>query len=119
VLSVLFCSGYRLTDAPGNGPGRFVSFQAAASVIASRVANKLLPTTQIVLRAFKAIHGHSLCIHVLITCLRSASPFWKTTANPPSATQNKKVIGAAYSHADILNFSSLYVGHSRVTGLES
>jgi hypothetical protein len=32
-----------LTNAPGNGPGRFVSFQAAASVIASGVANMLLP----------------------------------------------------------------------------
>ncbi|KAF2135011.1 GTPase activating protein-like protein GYP1 [Dothidotthia symphoricarpi CBS 119687] len=37
----------------------------------------------------------------------SASPFWKTTSNTSSSSQNKKIIGASYSHADILNFSSL------------
>ncbi|KAF1838382.1 RabGAP/TBC [Decorospora gaudefroyi] len=45
----------------------------------------------------------------------SGSPFWRTTSNPSSSPQHKKVIGASYSHADILNFSSLSVSgsHSR------
>ncbi|KAA8624466.1 RabGAP TBC [Pyrenophora tritici-repentis] len=39
----------------------------------------------------------------------SASPFWRTASNSATSPPNKKVIGASYSHADILNFSSLYV----------
>ncbi|KAF2821667.1 RabGAP/TBC [Ophiobolus disseminans] len=42
----------------------------------------------------------------------SASPFWRTTSNSSNTSQSKKVIGAAYSHADILNFSSLSVSGS-------
>ncbi|KAH4179296.1 hypothetical protein HBI56_068920 [Parastagonospora nodorum] len=46
----------------------------------------------------------------------SGSPFWRTTSNTltssQSQSQSKKVIGAAYSHADILNFSSLSVSGS-------
>ncbi|KAL5115464.1 GTPase-activating protein [Pleosporales sp. CAS-2024a] len=45
----------------------------------------------------------------------SASPFWRTpssTSNTSSASPSKKVIGAAYSHADILTFSSLSVSGS-------
>jgi hypothetical protein len=50
---------------------------------------------------------------------RSASPFWRTTsANsqrdkrqqpPPAPEKERKVIGASYSHADILNLNNLYV----------
>ncbi|KAH7356308.1 rab-GTPase-TBC domain-containing protein [Pyrenochaeta sp. MPI-SDFR-AT-0127] len=42
----------------------------------------------------------------------SASPFWRTPANSSTSPQNKKVIGASYSHADILNFNSLNVSGS-------
>ncbi|KAF2850295.1 GTPase activating protein-like protein GYP1 [Plenodomus tracheiphilus IPT5] len=41
----------------------------------------------------------------------SASPFWRTTSNA-SSPPSKKVIGASYSHADILSFSSLNVSGS-------
>ncbi|KAH9874075.1 hypothetical protein IAQ61_004703 [Plenodomus lingam] len=41
----------------------------------------------------------------------SASPFWRTSSNP-SSPPSKRVIGASYSHADILNFSSLSVSGS-------
>ncbi|KAJ4375806.1 GTPase-activating protein [Neocucurbitaria cava] len=42
----------------------------------------------------------------------SASPFWRTTSNSSTSPQPKKVIGASYSHADILSFSSLNVSGS-------
>ncbi|KAF2640134.1 RabGAP/TBC [Massarina eburnea CBS 473.64] len=46
----------------------------------------------------------------------SASPFWKNSSSPstPSSKQyeNKKVIGASYSHTDILKFESLSVSAS-------
>ncbi|KAH7118737.1 rab-GTPase-TBC domain-containing protein [Dendryphion nanum] len=42
----------------------------------------------------------------------SASPFWRTTSNSSKTHENKKVIGAAYSHADLLNFNSLSVSGS-------
>ncbi|CAO2652250.1 Nn.00g005330.m01.CDS01 [Neocucurbitaria sp. VM-36] len=42
----------------------------------------------------------------------SASPFWRTTSNSSTSPQHKKVIGASYSHADILSFSSLNVSGS-------
>ncbi|KAF1939870.1 RabGAP/TBC [Clathrospora elynae] len=42
----------------------------------------------------------------------SASPFWRTNSNSASSPPNKKVIGASYSHADMLNFSSLSVSGS-------
>ncbi|KAL6174014.1 GTPase-activating protein [Exserohilum turcicum] len=47
-------------------------------------------------------------------CLRppSASPFWRTASNSATSPPGKKVIGASYSHADILNFSSLSVSAS-------
>ncbi|KAI9704592.1 MAG: GTPase-activating protein [Bogoriella megaspora] len=43
----------------------------------------------------------------------STSPFWKNNAsalkrNPSSASGSSKVIGASYSHADMLNLGSLY-----------
>ncbi|KAF2083745.1 RabGAP/TBC [Saccharata proteae CBS 121410] len=37
----------------------------------------------------------------------SASPFWRTTSGTNKSTETKKVIGASYSHADILNLNSL------------
>jgi hypothetical protein len=50
---------------------------------------------------------------------RSASPFWRTTSAssqrdkrqqpPPAPEKERKVIGASYSHADILNLNNLYV----------
>ncbi|KAK1916299.1 hypothetical protein P3342_004117 [Pyrenophora teres f. teres] len=42
----------------------------------------------------------------------SASPFWRTASNSATSPPNKKVIGASYSHADILNFTSLSVSGS-------
>lgn len=53
----------------------------------------------------------------------TASPFWRTASansqreqnirTPQPATPERKVIGASYSHADILKFDQLYVrqGH--------
>lgn len=44
-----------------------------------------------------------------VDCLaRSASPFWRTTSNTSKSPDNKKIIGASYSHADILKFDTLY-----------
>jgi hypothetical protein len=84
-----------------------VPFQAATSVIASTVANMLLPYTQIAPRTFPMDKTYGARANKQTTS--SASPFWRTTSNSSnSAAQSKKVIGAAYSHADILNFSSLY-----------
>ena len=50
---------------------------------------------------------------------RSASPFWKTSTrdqglkrsatNPPPSRDPNLVVGAAYSHADMLKIESLYV----------
>ncbi|PVI01743.1 RabGAP/TBC [Periconia macrospinosa] len=37
----------------------------------------------------------------------SASPFWRSTPNTSKPYENKKIIGASYSHADILKFESL------------
>ncbi|KAF2202221.1 RabGAP/TBC [Delitschia confertaspora ATCC 74209] len=37
----------------------------------------------------------------------SASPFWRTTSNTAKPYESKKIIGASYSHADILKFDSL------------
>ncbi|ORY16023.1 GTPase activating protein-like protein GYP1 [Clohesyomyces aquaticus] len=42
----------------------------------------------------------------------SASPFWRTTSNTAKPYESKKVIGASYSHADILNIGSLSVSGS-------
>ncbi|KAF1919416.1 TBC1 domain family member 22A [Ampelomyces quisqualis] len=38
----------------------------------------------------------------------TASPFWRPGARSPAPAQNTKVVGAAYSHADMLSLSSLY-----------
>ena len=40
---------------------------------------------------------------------RSASPFWRSASTTSKPYENKKIIGASYSHADILKFESLYV----------
>jgi hypothetical protein len=40
---------------------------------------------------------------------RSGSPFWQTTSSTSKPYENKKVIGASYSHADILKFDNLCV----------
>ncbi|KAF2728132.1 TBC1 domain family member 22A [Polyplosphaeria fusca] len=37
----------------------------------------------------------------------SASPFWRTSSNTSKPPENKKIVGASYSHADLLNFDSL------------
>ncbi|KAH8726438.1 GTPase activating protein-like protein GYP1 [Phaeosphaeriaceae sp. PMI808] len=62
--------------------------------------------TGIVVESAKMMDGQS-----------NASSFWRATAstNSPNSAQHKKVIGAAYSHADALNFNSLSVSgsHSR------
>ncbi|KAF2267476.1 TBC1 domain family member 22A [Lojkania enalia] len=42
----------------------------------------------------------------------SASPFWRTTSNTSKPYESKKIVGASYSHADILNFNSLSVSGS-------
>ncbi|KAF2676530.1 RabGAP/TBC [Lentithecium fluviatile CBS 122367] len=42
----------------------------------------------------------------------SASPFWRTTSNTAKPYENKKIIGASYSHADILKFDSLNISGS-------
>ncbi|KAF2711288.1 GTPase activating protein-like protein GYP1 [Pleomassaria siparia CBS 279.74] len=39
----------------------------------------------------------------------SASPFWRTNSNASKSPESKKVIGASYSHADILKLDSLTV----------
>jgi hypothetical protein len=43
---------------------------------------------------------------------RSASPFWRTSSSnskrDASLAGERKVFGASYSHADILNFDNLY-----------
>ncbi|KAF2876668.1 rab-GTPase-TBC domain-containing protein [Massariosphaeria phaeospora] len=39
----------------------------------------------------------------------SASPFWRTTSNTSKPYETKKIIGASYSHADILKLDSLTV----------
>ncbi|KAF2791663.1 RabGAP/TBC [Melanomma pulvis-pyrius CBS 109.77] len=39
----------------------------------------------------------------------SAAPFWRTNSTTPKSPENKKVIGASYSHADILKLDSLTV----------
>ncbi|KAF2495031.1 RabGAP/TBC [Lophium mytilinum] len=44
----------------------------------------------------------------------SSSPFWRTNSNTATSYDSKKVIGASYSHADLLKFDSLSVsGTSR------
>jgi hypothetical protein len=49
----------------------------------------------------------------------TASPFWRTASansqrdNNKPATPERKVIGASYSHADILKFDNLYVTQGR------
>lgn len=48
----------------------------------------------------------------------TASPFWRTASansnkdkqKSPQNTSERKVIGASYSHADILNLNNLYEG---------
>ena len=46
---------------------------------------------------------------------RSASPFWRPQPRetmPKKATRDASLVkGAAYSHADILNFDSMFVSH--------
>ncbi|KAF1840298.1 RabGAP/TBC [Cucurbitaria berberidis CBS 394.84] len=42
----------------------------------------------------------------------SASPFWRPSSNPPNSPPHKKVIGASYSHADLLSFNALNVSGS-------
>ncbi|KAF3052125.1 GTPase-activating protein [Didymella keratinophila] len=43
----------------------------------------------------------------------SNSPFWRTTSNTSNtSTQSKKIVGASYSHADLLNFNSLNISGS-------
>ncbi|KAF2445615.1 RabGAP/TBC [Karstenula rhodostoma CBS 690.94] len=37
----------------------------------------------------------------------SASPFWRTTSNTSKSPDSKKIIGASYSHADILKLDAL------------
>ncbi|KAF2272199.1 RabGAP/TBC [Westerdykella ornata] len=37
----------------------------------------------------------------------SASPFWRAASNTTQPYESKKIIGASYSHADILKFDSL------------
>ncbi|PSN61552.1 RabGAP/TBC [Corynespora cassiicola Philippines] len=37
----------------------------------------------------------------------SASPFWRSASTTSKPYENKKIIGASYSHADILKFESL------------
>jgi len=45
----------------------------------------------------------------LLTALgSSSSPFWRTNSNTSKSQEPKKVIGASYSHADILKLDSLY-----------
>ncbi|EOD48765.1 GTPase activating protein [Neofusicoccum parvum] len=38
---------------------------------------------------------------------RSASPFWRTSSGAAKSYDSKKVVGASYSHTDILRFDSL------------
>ncbi|KAF3045097.1 GTPase-activating protein [Didymella heteroderae] len=43
----------------------------------------------------------------------SNSPFWRTTSNTSNtSSQSKKIVGASYSHADLLNFNSLNISGS-------
>lgn len=45
---------------------------------------------------------------LLIASDSSSSPFWRTNSNNSKSQEPKKVIGASYSHADILKLDSLY-----------
>lgn len=60
-----------------------------------------------------------------LTCIRTTSPFWRTNTpatqrdkarqqSSSSTDGSKKIIGANYSHADILTFNNLYVRGQRV-----
>ncbi|KAF2195865.1 GTPase activating protein-like protein GYP1 [Zopfia rhizophila CBS 207.26] len=39
----------------------------------------------------------------------SVSPFWRPSSNTTKPYENKKIVGASYSHADILKFDSLSI----------
>lgn len=96
---------------PGNGPGRFVPCPALCR------PRLRAPSPQAQLTRRPAVRRPLLvCARPLrLQCLQpdmthsSASPFWRTTSSSTTTSPpSKKVIGASYSHADMLNFSSLY-----------
>jgi hypothetical protein len=55
---------------------------------------------------------------LLTLCTRSASPFWRTASNTAKPYETKKVIGASYSHTDILKFDNLCVRFGHICNIE-
>lgn len=113
----------------GDGPGRFVHsrsellqsqpFPHCQFAYFSRtllIYGTLLPE--------RSEYVTILEIRKLLICwhsIRTSSPFWRTRpSNPRRASSPKKptrdpniVVGASYSHADMLKFDSLYVAQPR------
>jgi hypothetical protein len=90
----------------GNGPGWFVAVPYSYSGQSFIPANTLSPRGQTAPRASFLSKEPFLILTNLYAS--STSPFWRPNSNSSPSYDNKKIIGASYSHADILKFDSLY-----------
>lgn len=124
LLALALTVALALADSPtaaGNGPGRYVG-RLATPTVGPVVADARLDAASPDRSEYASSCPRLGSVVPPLTARpRSASPFWKPPARdnaprrgvtPTSMRDPNLVVGAAYSHADVLKFDSLHVGPS-------